>query len=153
MNQKVWGFIIICLIVNICFMALVDYVKLPFPTITGKTLGVFISEDLNYSDIPTLYKDGYEININNLCTGFVAVFLLASIMIIQKLFKLTKKIWKQIVIFLLASIPVLFVVNLLRLYIIFEYSTKGSVEYLHIFGWFFVSACILLMWYIFENKK
>ncbi|MDD4983298.1 MAG: archaeosortase/exosortase family protein [Candidatus ainarchaeum sp.] len=151
-NKKIWGFIIVCLIVNICFMALIDYVKLPFPAITGKTLDVFISEDLNYSDLPTLHKDGYEVSINNLCTGFVAIFLLASIVIVQKAFKLTKKNWKQIVIFLIASIPVLFVVNLLRLYIIFEYSTKGTVEYLHIFGWFFVSGCILLMWYIFENK-
>jgi exosortase/archaeosortase family protein len=153
MDKKILGFIFVCLIVNVGFMALIDYVKLPFPAITGKTLDFFISDDLNYSELPTLHKEGYEISINNLCTGFVAIVLLASIVIIQKALKLTKKNWKQIVTFLVATIPVLFVVNILRLYFIFEYSTEGNVELLHITGWFFVSGCILFLWYLFENKK
>jgi exosortase/archaeosortase family protein len=154
MNKKILGFVLIALIVNVTFFFLIDYVKTPFPKIVGQSITLMGGFEFDYTNDPAYYGRDYKVEINNLCTGFASFFLLASIIILQKSFKLTKNSWRNIGVFLPISWAILYLINIIRLLIIFYWGkSQTSVEYLHLVGWIIMSIAIFLLWLYFEKQE
>jgi len=146
--------VLIAAILNIAFFFLIDYVKTPFPKIVGQSITAISGIEFDYSGDPAYYGSDYKLEINNLCTGFASFFLLVSIIVLQKLFRLTKTGWRSIAIFLPLSWALLYLVNLIRLLIILYFgSSQTSIEYLHIIGWIIMSITIFLLWMYFEKQE
>ena len=83
--------------------------------------------------------------INNSCTGFVSISVLAAIVFSFRRPKLRKKL----AVFVPCAVA-LFFVNLLRVYIVLFFGVMVSYELaepVHIASWFLMSGAIIALWY------
>jgi len=83
--------------------------------------------------------------INNSCTGFVSVSVLAAIVFSFRRPKLKKKL----AVFIPCAIA-LFIINLLRVYIVLFFGIMVSyqlAEPVHVASWFLMSGAIIALWY------
>jgi len=88
--------------------------------------------------------------ITNSCTGLVSGSILAAIV-----FSLKKPGVKKKTIVFLAGAVVLFLVNLLRVYVVILGGITygfGFAEALHVASWFAMSALIISLWYYLTKK-
>jgi|GEM_PF-1123790 len=83
--------------------------------------------------------------INNSCSGFVSISVLAAIV-----FSFKKPGLKQKFLVFLCCAMLLFLVNLLRVYIVLfagVHINYNLAEPMHIASWFLMSGAIILLWY------
>ncbi len=154
MDKRIILFIFIGLLVNLTFFFVIDSIYTPFPQLVGKSISLITNFNFDYNPNPAYYTPDYDLEINNLCTGFATFFLLASIIIIQKSLRLTKNSWKNIAIFLPLSFILLYLINILRLLVILYFGNSQTItETLHIIGWMMMGVTVFLLWMFFEKKN
>ncbi|MEM4663208.1 MAG: exosortase/archaeosortase family protein [Candidatus Diapherotrites archaeon] len=94
--------------------------------------------------------NGVAFVINNSCTGLVSISVLAAIV-----FSFRKPDLKHKLLVFLPCSLILFLVNLLRVYLVLYagvHINHRLVEPLHISSWFLMSAAIVFLWYVGTKK-
>lgn len=82
------------------------------------------------------------------CSGFFSIFVYLAL-IFSPITVLPLK--KKFKVFFIGFV-ILYLANILRLLLLFWLSSYLGIEFLHVFGWMFMSVIILLLWY-FANFK
>ena len=94
---------------------------------------------------------GTTVIIGSQCSGFFSIFVYLAIIFSP----ITKLTWKQKIKAFLIGSGILYVANIFRLFIFFDFAKYFGIEFLHILGWFLMSAIIFALWYyynFFKNK-
>jgi len=141
---KVLGFLGVVILSLLIFYALDNYLALEKPLVS-----LFNAFGLTNSSGEALYAP-YLVVIDYQCSGFFSIFLFFSL-IFSPLFVVGIK--RRIFVFLFGAI-FLYLLNILRIFLILVLGKYFSINLLHILGWFLMSFFILLIWYnwIFKLK-
>lgn len=136
-------FVIILTVSLVVFFLLESFLPLAFPVIAFFNYLGFVNVAGQTLMSNTLILINYE------CSGFFSIFILFAL-IFSPITKLAIK--NRLIVFLLGSI-FLYLANILRLLLLFTCWSVFGVDFLHIFGWFLMSAIIFCIWYFWCFKS
>jgi exosortase/archaeosortase family protein len=131
-------FLIYGILQAIIQIAPMDFVTEPIASFEASLLGLK-SEQNSIIAGPATFV------INNSCTGFVSVSVLAAIVFSFRRPELRRKL----AVFVPCAVT-LFFINLLRVYIVLFFGITVSYELaepVHVASWFFMSGAIIALWY------
>ncbi len=136
-----------------------------FCLILAGSLGVFyLLESILALEMPVVYlfyklgfvdalgyalTDNAIVLINYECSGFFSIFVYLALIFSP----ITRQaVGKRFISFFVGAI-ILYLVNILRLLLLFWFYPVFGIEFMHFFGWFLMSAVIFLLWYFLSYKK
>lgn len=147
MNKNII-FLIKFSIIFIILTTLIELIDLSFAQNFVAQLTANFSR-LNFSGINIFVKEDV-FAITKLCTGFLSIAILASI-----IFSLSKpQIGKKIKIFLVGAVA-LFLLNIVRVILVLEIGKSfgaSAAQLFHIISWFSTAALIIIAWYFFTKR-
>jgi len=135
---------LIVLLLSLCLFYLLElYLPLEVPVVK-------LFNTLGYVDASGKTSfNGVDILIDYQCSGFFSIFVfLAFIFSPISTIPLRRKFW----VFLLGSIT-LYLLNILRLFLLFWLMPYIGLENMHIIGWFLMSIGIFCLWYFWGLEK
>ena len=97
----------------------------------------------------TSLVDNTIVLINYECSGFFSIFVYLAL-IFSPISKLGLR--RRFISFFVGAI-ILYLANILRLLLLFRLWPVFGIEFMHIFGWFLMSAIIFGLWYWFSYKQ
>jgi exosortase/archaeosortase family protein len=89
------------------------------------------------------------VSIDYQCSGFFSIFVFLAFIFSPIS---TIPLRRKFLVFLLGAI-VLYLLNILRLFLFFWFSPYLGLENMHILGWFLMSLGIFVLWYFFAIDR
>jgi len=146
-NDKLKKYLVFIIIIvfGLTFVSLILETRVNFAYLTVKILNI-----LGYNSVNNIFLiNSHSIEINNFCSGFYSISLFL-LLILSPITKIPKK--RKILVSIFGSL-LIFLLNLIRILFIFIGALFiQNIEFLHIFGWFFIGFFIFLIW-ILETSK
>lgn len=96
-----------------------------------------------------VFVDNSIVLINYECSGFFSIFIYLALIFSP----ITKLVLRGRFIFFLIGAIILYLANILRLFLLFWLKPVFGIEFMHFFGWFLMSAVIFLLWYFLSYKQ
>jgi len=106
------------------------------------------------AEIPAIHLENFNLSfaIDNSCTGYIAMLALTGL-----IFSTPRKKFKQRVLFLIGGLLILFVINVLRIFLTILFALNFGEEYLDIVHGLlwreFLLIVVILLWIVFLKRS